>query len=413
LMIRMLTENIEPRRKDLRSRPTALFLAALAVISILCSIPGAQGWGNGGYSSDPQNPDYGTHDWIADMALSIQTRDVTFLSVTYHSKYLLGTEAPDNPEYFGDSSYHHVYYHSDGSLQDDKSADRAYEMYQSALDYLTRADNEMAAYYIGAMSHYISDVAVFGHTMGSGTDWGSEIHHSDYESAFESIIGSLELPPGIALENLPAYDATVNLARDITFGKGDIKPNVWMDANYLWTDPEFEASAMASLYAAVEAVAAVINHLLIEYSFQIEPDQPPISMQEKPQPPRLLSATLQEAEILINWSPPVDDGGSPVYSYLVYRSTDTSNFSQVAALNGSVLGWTDNGIQQGKTYIYKMRARNDIGLSDFSNTVSVAVPISDRNSSEDSSTVLQIAIPSATIAICVGGFFFWRKRKTT
>ena len=27
------------------------------------------GWSNGGYSADPANPDYGTHDWIAEHAL--------------------------------------------------------------------------------------------------------------------------------------------------------------------------------------------------------------------------------------------------------------------------------------------------------------------------------------------------------
>jgi hypothetical protein len=26
-------------------------------------------WSNGGYSADPSNPDYGTHDWIAQHAL--------------------------------------------------------------------------------------------------------------------------------------------------------------------------------------------------------------------------------------------------------------------------------------------------------------------------------------------------------
>ena len=26
-------------------------------------------WSNGGYSDDPSNPNYGTHDWIAEHAL--------------------------------------------------------------------------------------------------------------------------------------------------------------------------------------------------------------------------------------------------------------------------------------------------------------------------------------------------------
>ena len=31
------------------------------------------------------------------------------------------------------------------------------------------------------MTHYIADVAVFGHVMGAKSDWGVEMDHSDYE----------------------------------------------------------------------------------------------------------------------------------------------------------------------------------------------------------------------------------------
>jgi len=409
------------------SRPVAFACVALLIVSIMYSIPGAQAWGNGGYSSNPQDPDYGSHDWIADMALLIQIRDVTFLSITYHSEYLLGTEAPDNPEYIGDQSYHHVYYHSDGTLQDDISAKRATAMYESSLIYLSQNNLESAAFTIGAMTHYIADVGVFGHTMGSSTDWGEEIHHSDYESAVESMIPNLDIPPDIPLGDKSAYQATIDLARDVTFGKGDIKPNIWMDSNYLWTNREFEASAMASLYATVEAVAAAINHLLIEAGFSTgdnnqpipptDTDEQPMPTPHNPQPPRLLNATLNERGILISWLPPLDDGGFPISSYLIYRSTDRIHFSQVAILNGNVLNWTDSEIQEGITYIYKMQARNFIGLSDFSVALMVTVPKSGGDSLEDisnggdQSTVLQVAIPSAAVAICLGGLFFWRMRK--
>jgi len=245
-------------------RARFVFIATAMVALWIAILPGAQAWSNGGYSSDPNNPDYGTHDWIADAALTIQTRDVTFLSTTYHAKFLLGTEAPDNPAYIGDSTNHHVYYYSSGALQDDKSAVRASQMYQVALGYLVSGDLENAAYYIGAMTHYVADVGVFGHTMGSATDWGSEVHHSDYENVIESMIGSLSPPTGVPLGDSDVYTATLELAESITFGNGVIMSNVWMDTNYNWADSVFVASAMASLYGSVVAVAAVINHLLIE-----------------------------------------------------------------------------------------------------------------------------------------------------
>lgn len=229
----------------------------------------AQGWSNGGYSSDETNPDYGTHDWIANAALQPQTKDVTFLKTTYHSLFLLGTEAPDNPVYIGDTGSHHVYYRSNKTLQDDVCADRAASIYASALQYIKSNDLDLAAFEVGVMAHYISDVGVFGHTMGASTDWGAEVHHSDYENGFESRLGSISTP-STSLGNLDAYEATTGLAYKITFGSGTIKSNSWMDANYNWGDPIFEASAMASLYASVTSVAAAINHLMIEANQPLE-----------------------------------------------------------------------------------------------------------------------------------------------
>jgi len=248
-------------------RATGFLAAALVIISVSsCFLTSAEGWSNGGYSSNPDDPDPGTHDWIAVEALSLQTGDVTFLSTTYSSTYKLGTEAPDNPDYIGDTSKHHVYFHADGSLQDNASALRASQMYSIALEYLKQGDKRSAAYDIGVMSHYISDVGVFGHTMGAHTDWGAEVHHSDYENTIESLKGTLLLPSGQTLGNSSAYDATLSLARYVTFGHDSIQTNIWMDAHYDFSDPTFKTSALASVYESVWAVASAINHLITEVS---------------------------------------------------------------------------------------------------------------------------------------------------
>jgi hypothetical protein len=80
---------------------------------------------------------------------------------------------------------------------------------------------------------------------------------------------SLEPPTGMSLLDKDAYNATLDLAKDITFGKGVIMPNEWMETNYDWADSVFVASAMASLYGSVASVASVINHLLIEANMPI------------------------------------------------------------------------------------------------------------------------------------------------
>lgn len=232
----------------------------------------AVAWGNGGYSADPSNPDYGTHDGIADLALSIALQNVSFLKTTYHSQFLLGTEAPDNPDFVGDPTNHHVYFFSSGQVQDDKSAARASQVYSDALAKLKSVDLSGAAFLTGEMTHYVADVGVFGHTMGSGTDWGAEVHHSDYEAWFDNMIADHTVPTSLVPSPKDAYNATIDLARTITFGDGVIMTNVWMDSNYNWSDTAvFVPSALHSLDITILAVASAIDKLIVEAGHSLPP----------------------------------------------------------------------------------------------------------------------------------------------
>jgi len=378
---------------------TSCIMLLLVLLLAIGIQPQTSAWSNGGYSSDPDHPDYGTHDWIADKALAIQTMDASFLKTTYHARFLLGTEAPDNTAYIGDSTNHHVYYYSSGDLQDGKSAIRASQMYQIALGYLASQDLGNAAYYIGAMTHYVADVGVFGHTMGSGTDWGTEDHHSDYEDFIQSMTGSLNSPTGVSLCDSDAYAATLDLADKITFGGGVIMPNIWMDTNYDWTNSTFVTSAMASLNSSVAAVAAVVNHLLVEAgSSSTSPDP------QAPQPPETLRAIVTGAYIGLSWSPPTNDGGRAVTGYKIFRGTDPDNPSLVATVADYARSWTDESVEKGTTYYYWVVAENSVGSSSMSTVASATVP------GEHSSLLLPISISSALFAFGAGGAMLWWKR---
>ena len=370
----------------------------IVLISVLFLSPCAGAWSNGGYSSDQNSPDYGTHDWIADMALILQIRDVTFLKTTYHSEFLLGTEAPDNPEYIGDTMNHHVYFYASRQLQDDICAVRASQIYHIALGYLLAGDNHSAAYDIGVLAHYVSDPGVFGHTMGAYTDWGSEVHHSDYENEFESMTGSLSPPTGLHLGNSDAYNATLDLGESITFGEGVIKPNIWMDANYNWADETFEASAMASLYGSVAAVASVINHLMRETTFPSPP------LQQVPRPPASLTASVEDSRVVLTWSPPPSDGGASIIDYVIYRGADQQSPSYLTNVPSSTHSWVDESPEKGKTNYYWVAAENSVGSSGLSQVTSVIVP------EKASSLTLQIALSAISIAIASGGVLLWRRR---
>ena len=375
--------------------PRMLF--ALACLTLV--LPCARAWSNGGYSSNQDNPDYGTHDWIADMALTLQTRDVTFLRVTYHSEFLLGTEAPDNPEYIGDSEKHHVYFYATHQLQDDACAARASQIYQIALAYLLAGDYHSAAYDIGVLTHYVSDPGVFGHTMGAYTDWGAEVHHSDYEDAVESMIGSLSPPEGVPLGDSSAYIATLGLGENITFGQGAIRSNVWMDANYDWADASFAASAMASLYASVAAVASVINHLMVEAAAS-----PPSPSLEIPQPPVSVTASVEGSHVVLTWSPPPNDEAAPITGYRIYRGTAPDSPSYVTSVPGDVHRWMDEYVKEGTTYYYWVVAENSMGASEMSRAASATVP------KDSDSSALPLAVSAISIALASGGVLLWRRR---
>jgi hypothetical protein len=226
------------------------------------------GWSNGGFSADPANPKYGTHDWIAQHALDWLPTDEKQFIVDNLAVYLYGTELPDNsgaPDGIGDTSLHHVYYFANGLVQDDASAVRAQEEFIKAVDSYVAGDVASAVKILGVVSHYVSDVAVFGHVMGSATDWGNEMHHSDYEAYVEIRTDNYsdEFNDFLAFDGslsvVSAYNATMTLAYDTTFDLNGNLSCVWMDQNYNWSDSVFRNRCGESLNLAVNTVADVLH----------------------------------------------------------------------------------------------------------------------------------------------------------
>jgi len=255
------------------------------VVFALVSAPTLQvyGWSNGGYSADPANPDYGTHDWIAHHALDWLPIEEKQYILDNFASYLYGTELPDNwqpADGIGDKSKHHVYYWANGSIQDDAAAIRAQEEYENASIYALSGDESNASKSLGIMIHYLCDVAVFGHVMGESTDWGKENDtiHSGYESFVNvrtnNYIDDFDtfLVFDGALNTVSAYNATLMLAYDTTFDSGDLRNCTWMHHNYNWTDPDFRSRCGESLNLAVNLVADTLHTF---YAQIIIPEFPP------------------------------------------------------------------------------------------------------------------------------------------
>lgn len=245
---------------------TVLFLILISSIFV----PNVFAWSNGGYSDDPSISDYGTHDWIAQHALDwLPSNEKEYIENNL-ATYLYGTELPDNGQAsdgIGDTFTHHVYFYSDGTLQDDSSGFRASEEYNVTLSYLNANDFANAAKHAGIMTHYIADVAVFGHVMGSSTYWGAEQHHSDYENYVNSRTNSYDddfntyLSYDGSLDTVTAYDAAVNLAYDTAFDVDGDLACVWMDQHYDWSNSVFKDRCGESLNLAVNYLTDVLHTL--------------------------------------------------------------------------------------------------------------------------------------------------------
>ncbi len=264
----------------MQKRTTCLFTIALLCVLIVSGVNCTRvfAWSNGGYSGDPANPGYGTHDWIAQHALDwLPAEEKQFLTDNL-AWYLYGTELPDNrntPDGVGDTTKHHIYFFANGSLQDDAAAVRAEAEFVSAQQFFHAGNLSAAAEHLGMVAHYLGDMSVFGHMMGASTAWGTEVHHSDYESYVlrrtESYVSELDsyLVYDGNLTLTTAYDGAVGLARDTTFDlRGGGLNCTWMDQHYNWSDATFRNRMGASLNLAVNAVADVI------YTFYIETAAP-------------------------------------------------------------------------------------------------------------------------------------------
>jgi hypothetical protein len=267
----------------LQSKQLAFSCACILLIGLFIARFGAapvKGWSNGGFSSNPSNPDYGTHDWIAQHALDwLPPEEKQFLSDNL-AVYLYGTELPDNAQAadgIGDTTKHHVYFLANGFLQDDAVAVRAKDEYAKAVDAYQAGNRAEAAKRLGVVAHYIGDMAVFGHVMGTYTAWGAESHHSDYENYVDTRTNSYQdefnsfLAYDGALVTTSAYDAARMLAYDTTFDVDGDLTCTWMDTHYNWNDAAFRNRAGESLNLAVNAVADVLHNF---YSEAVIPEFP-------------------------------------------------------------------------------------------------------------------------------------------
>ncbi len=188
----------------MKTKTKILFLY-LTLPFLLFPMNSSLAWKNGSYAYTSTEydyaTDYGTHDWIADAALDALSAAATSSWSWLKDRvtiYLLGTEAPDNSGIsitldgtavtgFGDTTWHHIYYNEDGTISnnEDDAALRAKACGDLADSYLEANKLDLAAFYLGAMAHYIGDLAMFSHCAPNNVP----PHNLDFDTYHSTIEG--------------------------------------------------------------------------------------------------------------------------------------------------------------------------------------------------------------------------------
>lgn len=85
----------------------------------------------------------------------------------------------------------------------------------------------------------------------------------------------------------------------------------------------------------------------------------------------LLSQHLFAASVQLNWK----DNSSNESVFVIERAPGgTNNFLEINTVPANVVNYTDNDVSNGVTYRYRVKARNTVGDSGYSNTVDATVP---------------------------------------
>jgi len=101
-----------------------------------------------------------------------------------------------------------------------------------------------------------------------------------------------------------------------------------------------------------------------------------------PLEPLNLSVRSGDGYVNLSWEKPLDDGGSPIIGYRIYRGTSSGDETYLAMVGGNVTTYNDTGVTNGQRYYYCVSALNVVGegeLSEEVNATPLGVPSAPQN----------------------------------
>lgn len=211
------------------------------------------GWGNGGKSTKLNSPKFGMHDWIAyeGYRMAEKKKKVNWLTNNLNA-YFIGTEAPDlgalsslnaGGGYKDTSHCHCILFDNSNKVAKDWAGKRAQEEFDKAKQALADGNERLAAFYAGAMAHYLGDLSQFMHLTGKESHWGPEDqnYHHRYEEVADKRLNvakktSTLYASYITEKNVPgdtAQEVAASIARFTETGGGTIRNTGWMYDQWL------------------------------------------------------------------------------------------------------------------------------------------------------------------------------------
>jgi hypothetical protein len=136
---------------------------------------------------------------------------------------------------------------------------------------------------------------------------------------------------------------------------------------YAGTDLSYSATGLSTgetYYFRVKATNGIGDSEFSEVAEVFIPNVPAT-------PGAVTFGDITESSVVINWMAP-DNGGSAITSYVLERKLGTENFETV--YSGSNLTFTSQGLSGENTYIFRVKATNAVGHSDYSEEASVCIP---------------------------------------
>lgn len=175
----------------------ARWSASLVVLFAAGSLT-VHGWHNGGDRVE-QPPKFGTHDYIAYKGLARAPAAKVAWINDHLVAYFIGTEAPDTNKkvagvteggYHDSLQCHCILFDAQEHVTKTHARDRIREEFDRAVAALHAGNKEHAAFFAGAMAHYVGDLSQFCHVMGVGSHWGAEDQkiHAAYENAVDRTV---------------------------------------------------------------------------------------------------------------------------------------------------------------------------------------------------------------------------------